>query len=594
MFRHTFCLAVLMGLCFAFFTPAAWADDASQYEYCVLYGGNMSDADAHRFSTNLYYHGTNGTWWGQTQWSLASDERDVNHWDLTTGYPPVDPYRYGNMSDLIYYSGHGYPNGVQFWNPVTGSRELDKGKPPGTPPFMPDNLGTKELLFIGGEAARWEIGMDWAGTNRTNSRWDDDPEWVFMASCSQLDSTNYSRRNYARTMLGDPRRLHAIWSYRAGAPDDDVDVNVVDDYFYYAGWGRSNRYAWLNANDKNRNYNAAGLVHRSAEYEGLPPVAPLDPDSPVGSTPDIVYHYMWGNSSQPVAVNNSPAKAVLAWLAKLIRGEEAHAASKPIVFVGRDTVYRLETALPEIRDVPPVITHPTVQDWLAEDAMSVLGPRSTEVEPPLPDAKYRTRLGERGVVRVWDSGAMEFLSATEARQPVTLEESDVVKIAEEYVEQHGGMPADVGRTEVRAYASASIDVDTGDLGPETIQEYVVTFTREVGGLEVSGICPDSITVVVGADGVECYRRQWRQTLGFDRDNPSAVRITPQQALEVLVAQGDYCRNQPSELAITAIDLVYYSKAPELLQEAMLPAWRIRFRDADDFFVNALTGRPMHE
>jgi len=425
----------------------------------------MSDADAHRFSTNLYYHGTNGTWWGQTQWSLASDERDVNHWDLTTGYPPVDPYRYGNMSDLIYYPGHGYPNGVQFWNPVTGSRELDKGKPPGTPPFMPDNLGTKELLFIGGEAARWEIGMDWAGTNRTNSRWDDDPEWVFMASCSQLDSTNYSRRNYARTMLGDPRRLHAIWSYRAGAPDDDVDVNVVDDYFYYAGWGRSNRYAWLNANDKNRNYNAAGLVHRSAEYEGLPPVAPLDPDSPVGSTPDIVYHYMWGNSSQPVAVNNSPAKAVLAWLAKLIRGEEAHAASKPIVFVGRDTVYRLETALPEIRDVPPVITHPTVQDWLAEDAMSVLGPRSTEVEPPLPDAKYRTRLGERGVVRVWDSGAMEFLSATEARQPVTLEESDVVKIAEEYVEQHGGMPADVGRTSTRAISAQRPSRSTSSRSP---------------------------------------------------------------------------------------------------------------------------------
>ena len=105
MFRRVTILIALMGVCFASFAPVALADDASLYEYCVLYGGNMSDADAHRFSGNLYYHGTNGTWWGQTQWSLASDERDVNHWDLTNGYPGVDPYRYGNMSDLIYFQG---------------------------------------------------------------------------------------------------------------------------------------------------------------------------------------------------------------------------------------------------------------------------------------------------------------------------------------------------------------------------------------------------------------------------------------------------------------------------------------------------------
>lgn len=132
--------AIALSLCLVVGPTSARADDANPREYAVLYGGNMDDADAHAFSALLYNLGGSHTWTGATQWSYAGDQRDVNHGDLTNGWAGVDPYLPGNKADLLYYSGHGFPNGIRFFDPsVIGDpdREEDQNN-------LPDNIGPQE------------------------------------------------------------------------------------------------------------------------------------------------------------------------------------------------------------------------------------------------------------------------------------------------------------------------------------------------------------------------------------------------------------------------------------------------------------------
>ncbi|MCL4078795.1 hypothetical protein MX659_04170 [Coriobacteriia bacterium Es71-Z0120] len=112
---------------------AAFADDVSDRRYSVLYGGNFDDADAHRFSYRLYYHGYAGSWRGKTQSSYYRDEDDVNHWDITNGYPDKDPWPGANARDLLYLSTHGRSNLMTFYSPVRVgdlTRETDQNKAP--------------------------------------------------------------------------------------------------------------------------------------------------------------------------------------------------------------------------------------------------------------------------------------------------------------------------------------------------------------------------------------------------------------------------------------------------------------------------------
>lgn len=231
-------MAVSVAMLFGALPQSAMADDSGKPEYSVLYHGNFSDEDAHRFSALLYNFGGSATWTGATQWSYTGDERDVNHWDYTNGNASVDPYLPANRADLLYASGHGGTNGLMIYSPLRhGDKTREKDVNGRSDNVGPDSgLALNESVESDGvevERIGWEIGSDFIGANRTISRWDDDIEWIFLAACDQLAGksslngrTSFSRRNYARTLLGDPRRAHAIWSYRGLAPNDGVDVQM--------------------------------------------------------------------------------------------------------------------------------------------------------------------------------------------------------------------------------------------------------------------------------------------------------------------------------------------------------------------------------
>ena len=96
-------VAVLTGALLVPATHAA-AEDTSHHEYSVLYAGNYSAADAHRFSYRLYGYGPAGTWYGVTQTAYDTAPKDVMHWDVTNGYPGVDPSPGANQRDILYLS----------------------------------------------------------------------------------------------------------------------------------------------------------------------------------------------------------------------------------------------------------------------------------------------------------------------------------------------------------------------------------------------------------------------------------------------------------------------------------------------------------
>lgn len=589
--RKRLLTALLVIVFSAAMIAPAHADDQDGTEYSVLYHGNFSDEDAHRFSYRLYYLGPDGTWNGNTQWSTATGERDVNHWDYTNGYPGVDPYPGANSRDILYTSGHGWPNMLRLYAPRAwgdDTRELDQLN-------RPDNIGPDDHVVSDGETVNWQVGTDWIGTNRTASRWNDDLEWAFLASCSQLSSTGDSRLKYARTLLGTPQRAHAVWGYDATAPGDGVDVSIVNDFFDYVGASYSIRYAWLKANDNYSQTNAAGVVHASTEFEGMPPVKLADIDSAAGTTPNIHYWYIpaWTYSSQPVASNGSALIDTARRFIDRILGVGEAFAGAPSVYAGATTTYTLKTELPELQELPILAAGPSAPALGARERGRLLG--GTPVRETItPDQSYEAYRGAAGLMKTWPSGAQSVLLSGESTAPVGMTRSGAIEQASEFVRHNGGMPQDAYLREVRAFANCAVDTVTGEHGLESVSEYIVEFGRSFDGVEIDGTNGDSISVVVSARGVGEYRRSWRNVQRARNGSGPKAQVTAAEALQVLAEEGDQYLGTPAEADITDIDLVYYSMGPEHSQSAMYPAWRIRLDEADDFYVNAITGRPMNE
>ncbi|MGB4592923.1 MAG: hypothetical protein WBI63_04000 [Coriobacteriia bacterium] len=83
-----------------------------------------------------------------------------------------------------------------------------------------------------------------------------------------------------------------------------------------------------------------------------------------------------------------------------------------------------------------------------------------------------------------------------------------------------------------------------------------------------------MTVVLSSNGVSGYRRQWRAISGRQDGAGLAACVTAEEALQVLVDEGERRMGLPPEVEITDIDLVYYSMGPDRSQGTMFPAWRI--------------------
>lgn len=104
-------------------------------------------------------------------------------------------------------------------------------------------------------------------------------------------------------------------------------------------------------------------------------------------------------------------------------------------------------------------------------------------------------------------------------------------MAENFVEGLGAMPADAQLKEVRAIASAPLNLEDGSLGPETVSGYIVDFGRFHDGIEIDGVAKDCVSVTIDADGVAEFHRDWRSIVG--KESGLKARVTAEEALRVL-------------------------------------------------------------
>lgn len=574
------------------------AADVADNRYSVLYGGNYSDEDARRFAYRLYYYGGAGSWSGKTQSSYFGDEDDVNHWDVTNGYPGCDPWPGANARDLLYLSTHGAANLMTFYDPSyqkDPDREEDlQGRA--------DNIGPKVGVGPPSEKANWEIGSDFldGSMTRTTSRWDDDIEWVFLAACSQLSSDDSSRIRYARTLLGDPHRAHAVFGYDAVAPGDGFDVKIVDRFFDYLA-SYSIRYSWLAANDDYAANNACCIIHSEHELEGLPPVRYQTPDTPTWETPDIHYWYIpsWAYSQQPVASTSWAQhrfaalwSEMLAWLDRWFLSGTAY-ANAPEYLRGERCLYRVTASIPRGPDQVPVLIHTADGESSPSIALRLLGVGSDEdTVPCVGDTRVdRFKKGSRTVVCL-DEGSYQVFEGVEPTKACTLTSDDAIRLAREYLAQTDALPMDAQVTSVRAMTSTSVDPMAGMESTPVASVVVVEFGHSYDGIPVRGVFADRIVCRVSDGGVFDYRRSWHAAEALRRGKKIPI-LSAEDALSVIAREGERVLDIPDETEISEIELVYYAPERSVRGQVLFPAWRIRV-GGFDVFVNAVTGRVMCE
>lgn len=355
---------------------------------------------------------------------------------------------------------------------------------------------------------------------------------------------------------------------------------------------KSNRYSWLKAN-LNHKALGAGLVHANSQYEGLPPVNPLDPDSPAGAPPDIRYWYHDGGEksvSQPVRDDAGPFGQLKRVITSVWSTEAAYAES-PDVIVGNNTTFRVRAQLPPLAEIPAVRVGNSERAIDDDAAGRLLGGKPERRQNQLgPDVT--TRFGPKGLVIDWRSGAQRLVFSRESRVSIGTGEQAAIAKAKRFAADLGALPSDAEIEGVNKIASARIDLEDGSLGEEAVSEYVVDFGHSFEGVEIDGVSGDKVSVVVDADGVAEIHRSWRPIQG--KESGLRARLTAHDALRVLADSGERLLDMPEEVDVTNVELVYYSAGPAQSQKVMFPAWRITLRGSEHFFVNAVTGRPMNE
>ncbi|MDP2400537.1 MAG: hypothetical protein Q8M66_01025, partial [Actinomycetota bacterium] len=359
--------------------------------------------------------------------------------------------------------------------------------------------------------------------------------------------------------------------------------------------GRSVRYAWLEAN---RSYpgsaqNAAMLLHNRHTHEGLPPVAPRESDSAVTEPADLRFWYLssGGHVTGPVA--ESAGRRMLAGLKDLFGLAPAMAEEPAQRMLGRNTLYRVVTEVPEgPGTIAPLLLTPN-RTTPAAVATRVLGSVGVPESSPL-EAMTRFRAGGR-VALVGDDGSVTLQEDFEyGPEAVSFDEASAIEQARSHVMKHDELPTDARLSDVMRVNSTRIDPVTGDETDESTHAYIVEWGRDFDGVPVAGIEGDRVSAVVTVGGVCQMQRSWRQVRGKGAE----VNVIPgRKALETLAAEGERVLGLPGTMNVTGMRLVYYSNRPGKSQSVMWPAWEIELTTPDDetanpvaVYVDARNGR----
>jgi len=570
--------------------------------YAALYTGNMDDYDQERFAYHFASHG-----WSCEVNKSTNTANKPHHYHFTHG-PYDDNYQGADDADILYQSGHGFDQGFipiyDYYGDATYSDSIS-----------PDTNCTN--------SSPWEIGVDWAGLFPDNqSRWDTDIEWIIFAGCSQLRTIaqggaityadNGPAKTWARTLLGDPARAHAIMGYWYTAPGDGHDYKVVNNFHEYAFHTQySVCGSWIHANRDEGETDWALVSHTANRYEQLIGVG----SGPNPDTTGTYYIDYWteylgqrildgrgGAYEDPDVVledSRSWFQRALDWL---LAPQEAYAD-----FVDRTParLYADDTTF----EVSPAVRGPNSASGRSFAAMYAA--------PIRPDAE--TYL-QRGVGRVEHSsdgvneldvsfGLMRGNEGTETAcwhsdgtfsyhsgrgvgsRPVGMSVEEAIEIARTYLTERGELPDDAVLASVNEVSFERwTDLDSADEQQESVVvQYSVRFIQDAGGVFVEG--PGTgILVTVGPDGVDDVYKKW-----FELTPVEGAPVRAGIASAALQEMLDHARSQrdlEEEATISSLDVVLYADASASGECTLEPAWRAELDSGQALYGGAASGAPV--
>jgi hypothetical protein len=228
-------LAMLAGMLVPNTASASWfsTEWMRTWDGCECYGGpnlTYTDNQANLFGWKMMSY--NNSWWGNYSYHSvwASDLAEMSD-PAITGQDDI----YGDMTDLWFYSGHGYsqhsnPNGGQIFK---------------APACHKGTLSTNDQCYYRSERSRFgERFGPYATPNQGSLR------WLIMATCFSVDTSPFWQWYKALTYGGD-----AVYGFRGLSTDspftDEIGESFAIDAFgdqdpMTASWFSANDDFWIN------------------------------------------------------------------------------------------------------------------------------------------------------------------------------------------------------------------------------------------------------------------------------------------------------------------------------------------------------------
>ncbi len=575
LWRFALCLVLSVTMLSAS-APLALAGN----EFGVLYTGNYDDADADAFRARML-----GIGWRQEVWKTSNSSRrsmKPAHFHFTDG---IDGRltESGDDCDLLYISGHGWRH-AKF--PIYWSKGAS----------APYDSISADTNCVGGPSVHpWEVGVDWAGKWPSNeSRWDYDIEWAIFAACNQLDyrtssgrvaysdswPRNSSAKVWARTLLGEPGRMHAILGYWGTAPAGNHDVYVIEDFLDDCIDNDATVCdAWARANGK-WGFPWAYVVHSANRNDRLHGQgAGATPDTNPRSSYRIDYYrsglkarILDGRGGAYEKVSEAPGfiERASEWLEGTFGVESAHAARRRRGLRTRDRCTLRFRHAPHGKRArfAPVSFHAV-----------------------RPDARRMRACGMEMTATVRPSGEFEMHSGRRMGQRVIGDRPmpHAVAAAKEALEALGPQFEDAEAAEVYAVVHSTLDLDSEAPDPEEVVQYTVRFVQRLDDAYVEG--PGTgVMVTVDGEGVSDITGYWVDEDSCDEAGMSRLPVDPEGLALRRGRVGAALKVAEDDIEVRNTDMVYL--ADPRSGGRMSPAWRYELDGGEAFYLDAGSGEVM--
>ncbi|GAB4277748.1 MAG: hypothetical protein Kow0056_09520 [Coriobacteriia bacterium] len=625
-------LLPVVAVCTLLARPAV--SEAESRDFGVLYIGNYSDADARYVRDRFLAEG-----WNQEVFKTSRSTLPgmwPAHYHFTHG-PGSKMAEAGDDCDFLYVSGHGYSRAKFPIFRYGVSAPVDS--------ISPDTNCTND--------SPWEVGIEWKGKFPSNeSRWDYDIEWAVFAACSQLDwrtppyapyafGKDSAAKAWARTLLGEPGRMHSIFGYWGKAPAGNTDTAIARRFLDAAfDDGTSVLGAWMRANQAYGTAWAA-VTHAENRYDRLHGVGS-------GATPDTSpfakYHIDYycsttpkrildgrGGSYEQMSNRERPSRGEGWTVAGLAPDEQGGVVP---VLIGRAASalsgIRLALAAPSSLAPPALIPGPrarvevnatpegqdielpsfTARSWTPRVGDIIPGRRVSRIQEAgvLPGASGRTLdvidgesrddiclakavghgqgLEGHEVGRVWESGRFEYHSGRGLDEaPARLDEAAARRVALQYAQQAGLPGLDGAVCEVTPISRMGLSLyDSADTTPEVVA-WQVRLTQTVDGVEARWPGSGALLMVDGEGVCDAYG-DWLDPESLERVASARRPVPAAFVLDEIARRAGFELKVPERFGVWEMELAMGGRKGPGGRVLLRPAWRCELDDGAECLVDA--------